>query len=337
MDNNDAIFEVHRDRLLAPLNSLAITGVPDINKLDTDSIAVRNEFSQLKKVIIGLGSPYQRNKEQAAIAMAEFPFLPETDRKNEVLSMTYPNEEILLPEYMGFVHTLEKHGVEVLRADPGAAYSFDYTCPRDIGFVIADVFYISSMAVQSRAQEYKTILKYIEAIDPEKVVRVPEDTKLEGGDVIVLDERTILVGINQRTNQKGYEFLSNHLGTHDYEVVPVLHNGLHLDCCLNPLGRGHLLIHAESLEGNSDVTWKLLKHNEWVRINAIEREHLATNILSINRDTIIARNHPSCVRVNGVIKDFGYSVEEIKFDGVPATGGSFRCASLVLSREGETQ
>ena len=296
-------------------------------------ITVENEFSKLKKIIIGLGAPYLRDKEQAAIEIAEFPFVPDTDRKQEVQSLAYPSEEILLPEYMGFVKTLEKFHVEVLRADADAAHSFDYTCPRDIGFVVADVFYISSMAVQSRAQEYKTILKHIENINPQNIVRVPDNTRLEGGDVIVLDDKKILVGINQRTNQEGYGFLKKHLLTQDYEVMPVLHSGLHLDCCLNPLGKGHLLIHPESLEGNSDAIWKVLNQYEWIRVNAMEREHLATNILSIDHNTIIARNHYSCARVNGVIEELGYCVEEIKFDGVPATGGSLRCASLVLSRE----
>jgi hypothetical protein len=34
-----------------------------------------------------------------------------------------------------------------------------------------------------------------------------------------------------------------------------------------------------------------------------------------------------------LLKDLGYTIEEVTFDGVPATGGSFRCASMVLSRD----
>ena len=58
--------------------------------------------------------------------MAEFPFVPNTDRKPEVLALTYPTEELLLPEHADYVDVLERYGVEVLRADPAAAYSFDY-------------------------------------------------------------------------------------------------------------------------------------------------------------------------------------------------------------------
>jgi N-dimethylarginine dimethylaminohydrolase len=194
------------------------------------------------------------------------------------------------------------------------------------------MFFVSSMAVQSRAEEYKTILAYLEEIEPGKIVWAPKDTLVEGGDVIVMNEKTVLVGINQRTNQKGFDFLENHLRPLGYETIPVPHSQLHLDCCLAPLGMGHLLIHPESLEVTADAAREVLKGYEWIRVDTFEREHLATNVLSINPNTIIARSHPSCSRVNEAIRTLGYTVEEIEFDGVPATGGSFRCASLVLSR-----
>ncbi|MCP4331727.1 MAG: hypothetical protein GY785_03640 [Gammaproteobacteria bacterium] len=299
------------------------------------TISIDDEFSQLQRVIIGLGSPYQTDKTQVASEMSEFPFVPNTDRKPQVLTLTFPTEEILLLEYADYVDVLESYGVEVLRADPAAAYSFDYTCPRDIGFVIGDRFFIANMAVQSRVDEIRTVDHLLTGIDPDKILRPPDGALLEGGDVILLDASTILVGINQRSNRQGYAFLNETLTPLGYRVLPVEHNQLHLDCCLNPLGRGHLLIHPESLEGNGDEIWRTLERLSWVRVDAVEREYLATNVLSINPDTILARNHDACARVNQAIRDIGYRVEEIGFDGVPATGGSFRCASLVLSRAAE--
>lgn len=300
------------------------------------TISIDDEFSKLQRVIIGLGSPYQTSKDQVASEMSEFPFIPNTDRKPEVLALTYPTEEILLPQYADYVEVLESYGVEVLRADPAVAYSFDYTCPRDIGFVIGDIFFVANMAVASRADEIRTVQHLLADIDPNKILQPPAGALLEGGDVILLDAKTILVGINQRSNREGFSFLNDYLTPLGYQVIAVIHSQLHLDCCLNPLGRGHLLIHPESLQGNDDATWRILERLSWIRVDAIEREHLATNVLSINPDTIIARNHLACTRVNQTIRDLGYRVEEIGFDGVPATGGSFRCASLVLGRTAES-
>ena len=94
-----------------------------------------------------------------------------------------------------------------------------------------------------------------------------------------------------------------------------------------------MLIHLDSLAGNSEETWAVLKQYDWLEVDAVEREHLATNILSINPSTLIARQGDTCARVNQKLKSVGYQVEEVPFDGVPATGGSFRCASLVLLRQ----
>ena len=93
-----------------------------------------------------------------------------------------------------------------------------------------------------------------------------------------------------------------------------------------------MLIHPDSLEGNSDATWNVLKQYEWIMVDAVEREHLATNVLSLSPNTLIARKSFSSARVNGILRELGYTVEEVVFDGVPATGGSFRCASLVMNR-----
>ena len=295
-------------------------------------IFIANEFSSLKKVIIGLGAPYQRDKTQVSAEMQEFPFVPDTARKAEVLALTYPSETQLQREYADYIATLEKYGVDVLLADPEAAYSFDYTCPRDIGFVIGDIFFVANMAVPSRVSEIETIRQHLEYIDPAKIVRPPNDCLLEGGDIIQLHGNTVLVCFNRRSNRNCYAFLKDYLAPHGITVIPVKHSQLHLDCCLNPLGLGHMLIHPESLDGNGETTWRTLGKFEWIEVDAVEREHLATNVLSINPNTIIARNHSSCARVNQELRALGYIVKTIGFDGVPATGGSFRCASLALTR-----
>jgi N-dimethylarginine dimethylaminohydrolase len=303
-----------------------------VRRQGPSEVSISDEFSRLRQVIIGRGSPYQRDKAQVAREMAEFPLLPDTERREAVLALDYPTEEILLREYARYVGALEKYGVEVLRANPQAAYSFDYTCPRDTGFVIGDLFFVANMAVPSRVDEYRTIQHHLDNIDSASIVRPPQDCLLEGGDVIIVDAGTILVGYNQRSNRRGYEFLKDYLTPLGYCVLPVPHTQLHLDCCLNPLGLGHLLIHPDSLAGIDDETSRVMQKFEWIPVDAIEREHLATNVLSIDPRTIIARNHAAYARVNRVLTDLGYTVEAIEFDGVPATGGSFRCASLALNR-----
>lgn len=293
---------------------------------------IEDEFSRLRRVIVGLGAPYQRDKRRVAAEMREFPLVPDTRKKAEVLALAYPTEAILEREYADYVALLHKHGVEVLQADPAAAYSFDYTCPRDIGFVIGDLFFVARMAVASRGEEIKTIEHHLAGTEAAKIIRPPAGCAIEGGDVVVLDHETVLVGYHQRSNRDGFDFLRDFLAPRGWRVVAVPHTCLHLDCCLNPLGLGHLLIHPESLPEAGEEAWRALQRHPWIRVDDREREHLATNILSIDPRTVIARDHESCRRVNRALAEAGYRVEAIGFDGVPATGGSFRCASLALRR-----
>ena len=295
-------------------------------------LRIHDETAPLRQVIIGLGAPYQRDKKRIGAEMQEFPLVPETDRKDAVLALTYPDETLLIREYADFVAVLENHAVEVLRADPEAAYSFDYTCPRDIGCVVGDTFFVANMAVPSRAREIDTIRHHLDAIEPERIVTLPRDCLLEGGDVVALGPELLLVGYHRRTNRRGAEFLRDYFGPRGIEVIPVAHRQLHLDCCLNPLGRGHLLIHPDSLVDIDGALRAALEPLDWIPVDDLEREYLATNVLSIDPDTIVARDHPACTRVNRELAARGYRVEAIAFDGVPATGGSFRCASLPLCR-----
>lgn len=297
---------------------------------------INDEFSPLQRVVIGLGAPYQRDKSRVATEMAEFPFLPRTEWREDILALRYPTEHGLTREFDDYVAALRKYGVEVLRADPGAAYSFDYTCPRDIGFCIGERFFISNMAVPSRSDEILTLSHHLSDYPADCIVRFPPDAIIEGGDVIVLDRDTVLVGINQRTNRAGYEHLRDCLAPLDITAVAVSHSQLHLDCCLNPLGHGHLLIHPASLDGNGEELWRMLKQWRWIEVDDDEREHLATNVLSVDGSTVIVRDYPGCGKTNTALRQAGYHLEKIKFDGTPAVGGSFRCASLPLRRRSAT-
>ena len=152
--------------------------------------------------------------------------------------------------------------------------------------------------------------------------------------MVIWDESTILVGINNRTNRSGFAFLRHQLAGQGFRVLDLEHECLHLDCCLAPLGLGHLLIHPESLRKPSkEVQEVLTRRHEWIEVDKIEREHLTTNVLSIAPDTVIARDNTVCLRANQKMAELGYTVETVRFDGAPATGGSFRCASLALLRE----
>lgn len=282
------------------------------------------ETAPLEKVIIGRYEGYR--------AVEEY-----TELVNESQKRGLPSEGQLRAEFEGFRKALEQEGVEVLIPEYVGKFVYDQLTPRDLGVTIGRQFVLCNMVRASRRYEAAGIFKYLLQMQgPEPTVLLPpsNDILLEGGDIIV-DKGYIFVGISQRTNQAGYEYLKQQFES-SFEVVPVycrsLNEGqdvLHLDCTFNPLGHKHALIFPG---GFRELPQPIRDQYDWIEVSAEEQAALGTNVLSIDPKTVISRRHSSCLHINAAIREAGLRVIELPFDGAPATGGSFRCCSLPLHR-----
>lgn len=254
---------------------------------------------------------------------------------NETQKQTYfgdnpPRRETLIAEMAEFRRVLESEGVYVLR--PTALPDVpDQLMPRDIGFVVDDVFVISRMARQSRQREWLGLTFLLDDFDPERIAEVPPPAILEGGDVIV-DRGVIYVGIGQRSNEAGAQFLAQRFP--QYQIVPVYmktpdqgEDVLHLDCAFVPVGAGYALIYPDGLVCVPDI---LRERYRWIEVSRAEQQALATNVLSISPGVVVSR--PQMGWVNQALRAVGLIVREVKYDDPPKTGGSFRCTTLPLCR-----
>lgn len=219
---------------------------------------------------------------------------------------------------------------------------YDQLTPRDIGVTIGQRFLMCNMARRSRRYEITGVFPFILSRGGEEPnLIIPDDPAalMEGGDLMV-DKGRLLVGISQRTNEAGLAFLQATFGQ-EFEVVPVHcrplsegENVLHLDCTFNPVGSNHCLIYPD---GFREVPEVIRKDYQWIEVRKEEQAALATNVLSIDPEVVISRDHPACERVNQEMERIGLRVIRIPFDGAPATGGSFRCCSLPLVRSRNLQ
>lgn len=285
-----------------------------------------NETDPLKKVIIGRYQGYR--------AAEEYVELVNEDQKKGL-----PAEKELKPEFEAFRQALQAEGVEVLAPDYVGKFVYDQLTPRDIAVTIGRRIVLSNMVKASRRYEVAGIFHHILAMEGEKPsILIPPDSRmlLEGGDIIV-DKGHILVGLSQRTNQAGLDYLRGQFG-HEFNLIPVFcrslaegENILHLDCAFNPVGEKHALIYPG---GFNAIPPFIEKNYEWIEVTPEEQAALATNVLSINPQTVISRDNPACRRVNDAMRAAGLRVIEIPFDAAPQTGGSLRCCSLPLTREG---
>jgi len=246
-----------------------------------------------------------------------------------------PSLTSLREELQTFKTALEALGAKVLIPRNIGKIVYDQLTPRDIGFVVGSKFVLSNMAKQSRRYECVGIFDIIFRFNGEEpnILIPPSNCLVEGGDIIV-DKQKIFVGLSERTNIKGVEFLQKSFG-HEFEVIPLTlqepgKNGffLHLDCVFNPVGKDHALIYSAGLKKIPEL---ITSQYKLIEINEAEQAELGTNVLSFSRDVILSRKHNGSARINELLRK-EHKVIEIKFDGVPSTGGSLRCASLPLTR-----
>jgi len=283
-----------------------------------------SETAPLRRVIIGRYQGYLAHPAYQEII-------------NEDQKQGFPTEADLAPEFKAFRRALEAEGVDVLEPQYVGKLVYDQLTPRDTGMVIGERFLICNMRYASRRYEVAGIFPYIlheTAHEPNILLPNQSDAFVEGGDIII-DRGMLFVGVSQRTNEAGRAYLEHTFGD-EFTVIPVRcaaltegENVLHLDCTFNPVGRKHCLIYPDGLQ---EIPAEIHDNYEWIEVTHEEQAALATNILSIDSDTVISRDHRDCARVNEAMRNAGLRVIEVPFNAAPSTGGSFRCCSLPLER-----
>lgn len=284
-------------------------------------LCVTSETGRLRSVIIG----YPDNFHQAPPAI-----INET-QKQYYFGPDCPTRERVVAELGGFQKALARHGIEVLQPEPLDGVP-DQLMTRDIGVVIGDTFVVTQMARASRKAEWLGLLPILDRLGSQRVIKVPDNVVLEGGDVIV-DNGRIFVGLSQRTGPDGVAYLASQFP--QFEVIPVPlkkladgENVLHLDCSFVPVGQHSALIYADGL---AEMPAAIAENYDLIVVTKTEQAILATNVLSISPTQVIAR--PQACRVNAEMRQRGLEVIELPFDDPPKTGGSFRCCSLPLWRD----
>lgn len=289
---------------------------------DSQSFSQFSETDPLTVTFIGRAEGYCKNEAYIEIV-------------NEAQRAGLPEESKLIEEFANFKSALEKHGVEVRTPEYVGKFVYDQLTPRDIAVVVGHKLVLCNMVRPSRKYEVGGIFSQIKEFSGREpdILIPPPDALLEGGDIII-DKGRIFVGISQRSNQAGFEWLQTQF-LNEFDIIPLYtkpltenENVLHLDCTFNPVGENFALIYVDGFSKIPDA----LREYEWIEVDKKEQGALATNVLSISKDRLIARDHPDCKRVNDRLREKGIEVIEIPFDGAPLTGGSFRCCSLPLIR-----
>ncbi len=301
-------------------------------------LSIKNEFSSLKSVVLGLGKSMGSNpKIEEAIDPKSISSL-----KNGV----YPLEKDIVFALNQFKNILLKYGVEVFR--PTEITDCNQVFARDIAFVLFDKIIIPNI-INERSTEQEGLRHIISLIESKKILRTPSDVHIEGGDVIVHND-FVFVGYSEkkdfskykvsRTNSESLNFLKHHFPNKEIiglellkSDVSVFEGALHLDCCLQPLGKENILICFDILKNEES---KLLLRNIFKSYNIIElnlqqMSNLNSNLFSISSNVIVS--DLSFSYVNSKLESSGFIVEKIDYSEISKMGGLFRCSTMPLIRK----
>lgn len=302
-------------------------------------LQLKNETDTLKTVVLGTSEGFPQ-----LIPSPEECYDPKS--KESVLKNIYPTQEAVEREFDALMRVFKKYNVEVIR--PNTIEECNQVFARDVAFVIEDKFVCANILPQREPEIFALQTELINHINPKKIINLPEDSHIEGGDVLLYNDY-IFVGtyrgndysqyITARTNYKAIRLLRDFFPTKKIMGFEIkkhnddpYQNILHLDCCFQPVGYKKALIYKEAFIHQEDIDFiehLFGKHNLF-EITQAEMCQMTSNIFSISENVVVSDER--FVRLNKQLRDWGITVEEVPFEEISKMGGLLRCVTMPLER-----
>lgn len=299
---------------------------------------IHNETSRLRAVILGTA------KSNGPVPSLLEVYDPKS--REHILAGTYPKEEDMLKEMEAVAGVLKKYEVKVFR--PQLIENYNQIFTRDIAFVIEDKF-IKSNILPNRDQEIEAIDHVLKQIDPEKIITLPKEAHIEGGDVMPMGDH-VFIGTYKGKDYK--DFITARTNWQAVEAIQQLFpakkvvgfslkksntiakdNALHLDCCFQPVGKDKAIIYKEGFLNPAEYEWlvKFFGKTNIFEITRDEMYEMNSNIFSISEDVVISEKN--FTRLNTWLRKQGITVEEVPYAEIAKQEGLLRCSTLPLIRD----
>jgi len=301
------------------------------------NVFVNDETSPLRAVILG-----------TARGVGDIPDLEDAydpKSKEHIAAGTYPKEADMVKEMEAFAIVLEKHGVKVYR--PEVIDNYNQIFSRDIGFVIENKF-IKPRILKDRKEEIKGIQYILDKINTEQIVSVPEEVRIEGGDVMPWKDH-IFVGYSEkpdfdqyvvaRTNKAGLDFISSEFPNKKVKGFQLnksdeiaKDNALHLDCCFQPIGENQAIIYKDGFKLEEDYNYlrDYFGEENLIHITRDEMYEMNSNVFSISPEVVVMEENFE--RLAKILEAKGFTVEKVPYAEISKMEGLLRCSTLPLER-----
>ncbi len=145
-----------------------------------------------------------------------------------------PDYKAVLEEYDEFESFLKKHIEQIHYLPYDARTGLDSIYTHDPLKITKNGAIYFPMGKKVRGQEFLATKAYLESIGIPTLGEIKAPGKMEGGDVLWIDEKTVAIGRGYRTNEEGirqFKELTKDI-IEEYIIVPMPH-GEGEDCCLH--------------------------------------------------------------------------------------------------------
>lgn len=296
-----------------------------------------DETSPLKAVILGTA------KSNGPVPTIEEAYDPKSIE--HIKAGTYPKEVDMIREMDAFAAVFQKYGVEVFR--PEVLQDCNQIFARDIAFVIEDKLFHANI-LPDREREFEAIHQVLDKIDPNKIIRPPEEVHIEGGDIMPWHDH-IFIGtytgadyasyITARTNIQAVEFIREMFPNKmvkSFELrksnTDPRENSLHLDCCFQPVGKDKAILHKNGFLVEEEYQYLVdyFGKENIFEISKEEMYQMFSNVFSISPEVVVSERN--FTRLNNWLREQGFTVEEIPYAEIAKQEGLLRCSTMPLIR-----
>lgn len=248
-----------------------------------------------------------------------------------------PNFSRALAEYDRFLEIIADSGCEIVSLSQDANLTLDSIYTRDAAVVSADGVILASMGKASRGTEPAAQEGELRRHGWPITGSIVLPGRLEGGDLVWLDQKTVAVGRGARTNDEGIRQLKTVLCNSWIGLIevplpdyPGQHDVMHLMSLISPVDRDLAVIYSRLLP---DAFRQTLQHRgyRFVDVPDEEFETMGCNVLALGpRECVMLSGNP---KTRAALENEGaqvhvYDGDEISLKG----GGGPTCLTRPLAR-----
>lgn len=244
-----------------------------------------------------------------------------------------------LDEYERFLEILTSTGAEIVRLPDDASLTLDSIYTRDASIVSVHGVILASMGKASRVGEPVAQGEEVRRHGWTVAGAIAPPGRLEGGDLVWLDDKTVAVGHGTRTNAEGIRQLKVLLnGSVDELIVvplpgyPGHHDVMHLMSLISPVDRDLAVVYSRLLPGPFRQTL-LDRGYKLVDVPDAEYESMGTNVLALGpRECVMLNGNP---KTRAALEKAGAKVQTYEGDEISLKGGGGpTCLTRPLTRVG---